>query len=612
MLIIFMLCLCSTLLGEEPKKDYFPVTLGSSWVYVDQDGNEMTLSTTEGEEIADKIYHGFSYEPKIKDWKNFNRYMLPTLCHLGEDNIQFLVGDEVEKAVKARLTREMTLFSKLAQNAIGNAFPDEVNASIQVNTDVEVESEDHFNLLMVKAAPEEEWDSIQIKIKVKMEYDIKGIPGAGEMLAFTIDFTINESGKIIGMENVKTAAGTFENCLKIEYRTETEMTSNAPAGDPEELPGESVTTLWLAPNVGIVKFHQESNMIFFSMLSERELVQASPSEEEQAEITKPKVRTFELKKYENKTGDIGSNEIKPKNETKSENEQPKKEQTVKGAAKSHNYYPNTLGSFWIYEDQDGNKITRRAIEGEEIAGELYPAFSYEPEIEDWAKYNCFMYPSLYNISDEGIKFVVDEELKKSVKARLKKETDTIVKMVLADDDGSKLDFEIDVKVQGKLLLLPNEIVVNEEWDVSKVEAKLKSTYTYSNEIGIPPEKLTFNFDIFEAGNVVGKETVKVSAGTFENCLKVEYRTETTLTTFPDEDVAVDEVNPAGETVTTLWFAENVGIVKFLQKRKYTFLEIIPDDSDFQIPPDPKDITFELKKYEIKTVEPVIDEKESND
>ncbi len=594
MLIIFMFCLCATLLGEESMKDFFPVTHGSTWVYVDQDGNEMTLSTIEGEEIADKIYHGFSQEPEIKDWINFNRFMLPTLCHIGEENIQFLVGDEVEKAVKARFNREFTLLSKLAKNAIENELPDEVNASVKLNYDVEVESDDHFNLLMVKAAPEEEWDTIQIKAKVEMEYDIKGIPdfpNAEEIPTFTFNFTINESGKILGMETVKTAAGTFEDCLKIEYRTETEMKSNAPAGDPEESPGESITTLWLAPNVGIVKFHQESKMIFMSMLSERDLVQTSPSEQEVTEITKPKVRTFELKKYEIKTGDKGSKEIISKNETETENEQPK------NAAKSHNYFPNTLDSFWVYEDQDGTELKRIAIEGEEIAGEIYPAFSYEPELEDWVKYNCFMYPSLYNISDEGIKLVVGEEIKKSVKTRLKKEIDLAFgKLLETAPEGASIDSEIDVKGQDKFLLLPNETVGNEDWDSNKVEAKIKLTFS---EAGIPePHSMTFNFTIIETGIVVGKETVKVPAGTYENCLKVQYITDTTLSTIPEE--IVDDTDPAGETVTTLWFAENVGIVKFHQKRKHTFIEIIPDDDLPFAPEDPKDITFELKKFAINT------------
>lgn len=174
-------------------------------------------------------------------------------------------------------------------------------------------------------------------------------------------------------------------------------------------------------------------------------------------------------------------------------------------------------------------------------------------------------------------------------------------------EEARIDFEIDVEVQDKFLLLPNEIVENEEWDTNKVEAKIKMTFS---ELDNPrPEEIVFNFTIIETGIVMEKETVKVPAGTFENCLKVEYRTDTTLSTIPEE--IVDNTETAGESVTTLWFAPNVGIVKFHQKRKYTFMEVIPED-EFQMPPDPEDITYELKKYEIKTTEPVIDEKESND
>lgn len=612
-LIIFLLCLCTNLMGEESNKDYFPVTPGSSWVYIDQDGNEMTLRTIEGEEIADKIYHGFSYEPEIKDWKNFNRFMLPSLYHIGDDWGKSLVGDEVEKAVKARFTREMVLLSKLAKNAIESEFPDEINASVQVKYDVKVEAEDHFNLLSIPAAPDEEWDAMQIKATIKLKYDIKGIPdipNSEAMPEIILNFTINETGKIIGKENVKTAAGTFEDCLKIEYRTETEMDTEYPAPS-EESPGESITTLWLAPNVGIVKFHQKSSMIFLSMMSERDLVQASPSEEEQAEITKPKVRTFELKKYENKNSDKVSDGIKSENETKTENEQPEKEETVKGAEKSHNYYPNTLDSFWIYEDQDGNELTRRAIEGEEIAGEMYHAFEYEPEIKDFSKFIALMHPSLYNISDEGIKFVVSEEVKKTIKARLKNEMDYFIEKYAESELGNeKFDFDIEVQTKDNLHFLPDTTVINEAWEANKVEAEIKLAVRYENQ-RTPQEEVSFNFSIIESGIVVGKETVIVSAGTFQECLKIMYKSETSFSMTPDESSS-DEIDPPGETVTTLWFAENVGIVKFHQKRKHTFLEIIPDDADFPMPPDPKDITFELKKYEIKTTELVIDEKELND
>lgn len=60
------------------------------------------------------------------------------------------------------------------------------------------------------------------------------------------------------------------------------------------------------------------------------------------------------------------------------------------------------------------------------------------------------------------------------------------------------------------------------------------------------------------------------------------------------------MDPAGETLTTVWFAPNIGIVKVHQVRKYSFLELIPDAEDFPMPPDPEPITFELKKYEINS------------
>ena len=64
----------------------------------------------------------------------------------------------------------------------------------------------------------------------------------------------------------------------------------------------------------------------------------------------------------------------------------------------------------------------------------------------------------------------------------------------------------------------------------------------------------------------------------------------------------DEVDPPGETVTTVWFAPNVGIVKFHQKRNYMFFDMFPDDDELPKPPDPEPKTFELKRYEIRTAD----------
>ena len=109
-----------------------------------------------------------------------------------------------------------------------------------------------------------------------------------------LEFTIVETGKVLGTENVETPAGTFEDCLKIEYRTATEV-SIFPQDEDEESnpPGESVTTLWVAPNVGIVKFHQEAKDILLKVI---------PLPQVKASTT---VKTLELKRYEVKPANTG-------------------------------------------------------------------------------------------------------------------------------------------------------------------------------------------------------------------------------------------------------------------------------------------------------------------
>ena len=170
---------------------------------------------------------------------------------------------------------------------------------------MEVEADDQFNFLNVQATPNEEWDAAQINATITLEFDIQGLPdfqNAEDIPIITLDFTILEAGKILGIETVETAAGTFKDCMKIEYRTETTMTESH-VGGPGNQPGESVTKLWLAPDVGIVKFHQEAEKIFLRMMPEEDVTEATRTEKEAAEITSPSIKTFELKKYKIATED---------------------------------------------------------------------------------------------------------------------------------------------------------------------------------------------------------------------------------------------------------------------------------------------------------------------
>ncbi len=260
--------------------------------------------------------------------------------------------------------------------------------------------------------------------------------------------------------------------------------------------------------------------------------------------------------------------------------------TLLGDESAQTYFPGTLGSYWVYEDQDGNELTRTAVEGEEIAGEIYHAFSYEPELEDWANYSPFIFPSLYQVSDEGITIVASDAVEEAFKARFTKEVADLT--TILGEEMPELTF--DIQGEAPLFLLPNDIVVDEEWDANQFAANIRF-----EPVG------SMDFTIIETGIVLDTETVETVAGTFEDCLRVVYRTETTAVLTPQPPPG--EVDAPGETVTTLWFAPNVGIVKYHQQMDYIFLEMIPDEEDLPIPPGPTLRTLELKRYEIKTATP---------
>ncbi len=264
------------------------------------------------------------------------------------------------------------------------------------------------------------------------------------------------------------------------------------------------------------------------------------------------------------------------------------------------YFPGTLGSYWVYVDQDGNELTRRSVEGEEIAEKMYGAFSYEPALENSMDHDYHIHPDLYQVGEERIAFLVGKKAEKALQARLVKEMGTLYKMQKemappGAEAGFNLLYEIEAEAQEQFYMLSTFTAFNEEWNAMRMKAKVTITLVLPQE---DPEEIIVDFTITETGKVLGKENVETAAGTFENCLKIEYRTHTEMVVFPDE--AKDEdANPPGESTTTLWVTPKVGIVKYHQEAKDIFLNAIPDPQ-FKALSTVK--TLELKKYEIKSAE----------
>ena len=271
------------------------------------------------------------------------------------------------------------------------------------------------------------------------------------------------------------------------------------------------------------------------------------------------------------------------------------------------YFPDAPGSYWTYEDQDGNELTRHAIEPEDIDGETYRAFSYDPALEDWADFEYYVQPYYYQVGDDWVAFFVGTEIENALKAHTIREMDEALpflreQMMAELPEGAPISiditYDVEAESQDYFYLLPTPATFNEEWTALELSATLTLTI---NIQGAPVEipggapTITTHSSIVEIGRATRTETVETPAGTFEDCLIIEYQTNETMEMAfstpgaPQQDPEERDAT----TITTLWLAPNVGIVKF----RHEHPEADEARAELGLAPEGEK-TLELTNYEI--------------
>ncbi|MXV73077.1 hypothetical protein F4Z99_02230 [Candidatus Poribacteria bacterium] len=250
--LLLILGFSATLLGKERTVSYFPHALGSYWVYEDQDGNKLTRRAVGEKMIEGETYHAFSYEPAVEEWADYEHYIHPNFYQIRSDGVVFFIGDEVEKAFEAKLRKEMEADSKKQQ---GISTTGDISAD--VSYEIEVEAKDDFYFLPTPIVFDKAWTAMQISGSITLKLEIQStipnlqVPGGDQK---PIPIALVEKGKVVAKETVKTPAGTFEDCLKIEYWYAAMEKEDATQPTSSGTSDIELTRLWLAPNVGIVKF----------------------------------------------------------------------------------------------------------------------------------------------------------------------------------------------------------------------------------------------------------------------------------------------------------------------------------------------------------------------
>ena len=283
--------------------------------------------------------------------------------------------------------------------------------------------------------------------------------------------------------------------------------------------------------------------------------------------------------------------------------------TLMGNEWANYYFPDAPGSYWVYEDQNGDELTRYAIEPEEIDGESYRAFSYDPALEDWAEFEHYIQPYFYQVGTDWVAFFVGAEIENALKAATMQQMEeaiVLMRQAMMEQMPAELnitfdiDYDVEVESQDFFYFLPTPATFGEEWTATEINVVLTMTIDIKGmPIEIPGGSMqtvkTYT-TLVETGNVTGTETVETAAGTFDDCLVIEYRTDASTETVMSVEVP-DQPGPQDQedvTLTTVWLAPNVGIIKFEHQHQGT------EENETLGLDVPEDQTLELIQYEIKS------------
>ncbi len=207
-----------------------------------------------------------------------------------------------------------------------------------------------------------------------------------------------------------------------------------------------------------------------------------------------------------------------------------------------NYYPNTIGSRWVYRNPDGFEWGREVTETAEIGLHLYHVFNYDPPIED-ARFNFLKTPS-YRITRNRVLFFVGDEIDRAYKEDLTE--------FLRDSYQEFGDIKINVNAvsQEELVFFRIPPARGIQWEVIDMRASGNVIFRDQGNFILP-----FELNWVNKGIVTRLESVETSAGTFDDCFKIQYDSKVTAVVNEEEEELLRT------EVQNIWLAPEVGVVK---------------------------------------------------
>ncbi len=255
--------------------NYFPMTVGSRWVYRNPDGSEWSREVTEAEEDDTRQYYFFSYDPPIED-NQFTIVQAPMYIATSNSLILKVKNSDINDAIRqivleSNINAPRWVWIQKFQNGVWKTRKEGLTFLNHYNVRGDLRKDLGY-LLRLPLVPGKTWEMLNIRLS--------GSTPIGFM-HHTFESDVEIFASVGDPYSVPTPAGIFEECLNIQYGAKPpsvkskEFTDQAEAPENVKikrrkhmeaeirdelatllshmLPRLGLESMWLAPGVGPVK-----------------------------------------------------------------------------------------------------------------------------------------------------------------------------------------------------------------------------------------------------------------------------------------------------------------------------------------------------------------------
>ena len=203
------------------------------------------------------------------------------------------------------------------------------------------------------------------------------------------------------------------------------------------------------------------------------------------------------------------------------------------------YYPDNIGSRWVYQNAEGNTLTRIIKKNVELNGIPYKMWQldpFDPEVRTWQAKTL----------DSGENYLLFRKTSLGIRLHTKELDENIMELVKSTFKPFQGWMLFNFKVQSSIpegLLVQLPLKSGLDWLVMSIRAS-------GNLSGGKKMTITMRF----TGHSSSRKIITVPAGTFE-CIRITYKYK------GDAEITGEIPNSYTETMYSHWLAPDVGIVQ---------------------------------------------------